>query len=90
MGRRINRLIQRGGSFKREFRQQIRMLIMLALAFTIAFAWRETTFNLSKSFVLFITQVKSSSLATILTSVFITLICVILILITTSALKDEN
>ena len=79
-----------GRRFKREFKRQIRTLILITLGFTIAFTWRQTIFDLSQSFVKFITNVKSPNTSNILTSIFITIVSVILIYLTAYMFKDEG
>lgn len=78
-----------GRRFKKELKQEIRSLIVFTLGFTIAFSWRQTTFDLSQSFIQFITNVKNSNTSTILTSVFITLFSIILIFITSHFLQEK-
>lgn len=75
--------------FKREFKRQLRILILFTLGFTIAFTWRQTTFDLSQSLIQFFIEVKNTTTLSILTSVFITLICIILICIASYYLKDN-
>jgi len=89
MRRRILRFFGVEHRFKREFKKQIRMLIIVTLGFTIAFSWRQTIFDLFYALVSFMTNVKDSSIASILTSIFITLISIILIWLTAHFLKDE-
>ena len=82
--------ISRGVSlFKREFRRQIRMLIIITLGFTIAFTWRQTVFDLSQNFVKFITNIQGSSTLSIITSVFITILALIIIYVTAHFLKQD-
>ncbi len=78
-----------GRRYKKEFKKQMRMLIIITLGFTIAFTWRQTIFDLSESFVNFFLHLKNNSVSSILTSVFITLLSLILIIITTYWLKDN-
>jgi len=78
-----------GRRFKKEFKKQIRLLIIITLAFTIAFAWRQTIFDLSQSFIKFITNVNSLEASTILTSLFITILCLVFIYLSSYFLKDE-
>jgi len=89
MGERIKNYLFGGRKFKREFKRQIRTLIIVTLGFTIAFTWRQTIFDLSQSFVRFITHAKNSSSLTILTSIFITLFSVFIIYFTSKLLKDD-
>lgn len=84
----IGRFLREGSQFKTEFRRQIRMLIIITLGFTIAFSWRQTVFDLSQSFVQFITHVQGSAKLTILTSTFITLLGLLIIYLAAHFLKD--
>ena len=78
-----------GSNFKAEFRRQMRLLVIITFAFTIEFSWRQTIFDASKSLVLLITHVQSSTSASILTSIFITIVAIILIYLTSKLLKDR-
>ncbi|HIG93994.1 MAG: hypothetical protein QT05_C0017G0004 [archaeon GW2011_AR13] len=77
-----------GKKFKSEFRRQFRLLVVITLGFTIAFTWRQTVFDLSQSFIKFITHIENISISSILTSIFITLISVFFIYLTSHFLKD--
>ena len=90
MKKRLYRFFIGSKNFENEFRKQIRMLAIITLGFTIAFTWRQTIFDLSQSFVQFITNVQSSELSSILTSTFITIISFLLIYIATYFLKEEK
>jgi len=90
MKRGISNLFVEGEAFKKEFRRQARMLIIITLGFTIAFTWRQTVFDASLGLVQFLTHVKNSIELSILTSSLITLISLILIFITAHWLKDGN
>lgn len=77
-------------NFENEFRKQVRMLIVVTLGFTIAFTWRQTIFDLSQSFVQFITHVQKSELSSILTSTFITFLSILIIYLVSHFLKDKR
>lgn len=79
----------KGRLFKKEFKRQLRILILFTLGFTIAFTWRQTIFDLSQSLIQFFIEVKSTSTLSILTSIFITLVSIILIYLTSHYLKDN-
>ena len=90
MKHRINRSLRAGSRFKREFRKQIRMLIIITLGFTIAFTWRQTIFDTSQSIVNFFLHIESSATLSILTSVFITFLSVLLVYLTAHFLKNDH
>ena len=89
MKRGIKNSIVLGRKFKREFKRQLRLLITFTLGFTIAFTWRQTIFDLSQSLVQFILHLDGSSTSSILTSIFITIISIILIYLAAHYLKDS-
>lgn len=84
----ISGLFTIGRRFRKEFRNQLRLLIIVTLGFTIAFTWRQTTFDISQNFVRWLIDVKGDGTLSILTSLFITLFSVILIYIASYFLKD--
>ena len=90
MREKVSKIFRVGRRFKKEFRRQIRMLIVVTLGFTIAFTWRQTTFDVSQSIVNFFITVESSSMSSVLTSMFITLSSLLLILLTSKLFKEEN
>ena len=89
MRHQIKRVFSASRRFKNEFRIQLRSFIILTLAFTIAFSWRQTTFDLSQKFVQFLLNIKSSNSLTIITSIFLTIACGAIILITSNWLKEK-
>jgi len=89
MKKRLYDFFIRGKRFQKEFRRQMRMLIVITLGFTIAFTWRQTVFDISQAFVQLIIDVQSSALSSILTSTFITLTSILFIYVTAHLLKDE-
>ena len=84
----FDRLVS-GRRFREEFRRQVRMLIIITFGFTIAFTWRQTIFDLSQTLVQFITNIKDSSISSILTSLFITFISLFIIYFTAHLLKER-
>ncbi|MCF7910765.1 hypothetical protein K9L16_03770 [Candidatus Pacearchaeota archaeon] len=78
-----------GRRYKKEFKRQIRMLIIITLGFTIAFTWRQTIFDLSQSFVNLILHTQNSPLSSVLTSIFLTVLSLTLILFTAHLLQDN-
>ena len=78
-----------GRSFEKEFKRQIRFFVIITLGFTIAFTWRQTVFDVSQTFVQFITHIKDSALSSILTSTFITLLSILIIFFTAHFLREK-
>jgi len=77
-------------SFKKEFRRQIRLAILAAIGFTIAFAWKTAVFNTFQSFVSrFLDVPIGHYLSQTYTAIAITLAGVLLIFLTSKILKDS-
>ena len=64
----FNSISRERSQFMREFRRQIRMMIVVTLGFTVAFTWRQTVFDISQSIVEFFTHIQSSTKLSIITS----------------------
>jgi len=90
MRRKIIGSLSVGRNFKKEFRRQIRMLVIITLGFTIAFTWRQTIFDASQAFVKLFTDVQGSTALSVLTSLFITIVAVLLIYLAAHYLKDNH
>ncbi len=86
----FHRLFGAERSFRREFKKQLRLLIIITLGFTIAFTWRQTIFDLSLAFVSYLTETQNTSELSILASLFITALSVVLIYIMAHFLKDSD
>jgi hypothetical protein len=86
----MNRIFQYLGlaHHRREFKHQLRILIIFTLGFTIAFSWRQTVFDISLDFIKSFINAGTDSLS-ILTSIFITVVSILLIYITSYFLKDD-
>lgn len=78
-----------GKKYKDEFRKQMRSVIVLTLGFSIAFAWREAIFDWSRSVTAWITHSSNGGSATG-AATFITIVCILLIILTTRWLKDKD
>ena len=89
MRNRINHLFKEK-RFKREFRREMRLLIIITLGFTIAFSWRQTIFDMSISLMRWITHIQSSSGLSILASILITLVSVVIIYFASHFLKGRE
>ena len=90
MRQKLSNFFYVGDNYREEVRTQIRMIIVITLAFTIAFSWRETIFELSKTFMQWITRTENGNSLNALTSLFITFISVLLIFLASRYLKKEN
>jgi len=90
MKKRLFNYFVKGRRFKKEFKRQLRMLIVITLGFTIAFTWRQTIFDISLSIIKFFTKVQNSSTLSILTSILITVVSLVLIYIASYYLRDNN
>lgn len=75
----IKRFLFGGDSRKQDFFAQIKSLVVFTLGFTIAFSWRQTTFDVSEKLVQMLVNVQNSTALSILTSTFITIISVLII-----------
>jgi hypothetical protein len=76
-------------SFRQEFRRQIRLAIVAAIGFTIAWAWRNAIFDSFQSFVArFLDIQEGHYLTEIYTAIVITLAGVLLIYICSKFLKE--
>lgn len=86
----IKRILTPGKRFKKEFRHEIRLFVNITFGFTIAFTWRQTFFDLSESFLQYLFHLKNNSSLTIFASIFITILSLIIISISSRYLKDDH
>lgn len=83
------RILKTNRSFKKEFKKQLRFAITAAVGFSIAFAWRESIFDLFQNFVSRFFDLELDHYMTeIYTAITITVFGVILIFITSKILRD--
>lgn len=83
------KVLQTRRSFKKEFRRQIKLAIIAAIGFTVAFAWRQAIFDAFQSFVTRFLDVQPSHyLSETYSALAITLAGVLLIFITSKLLSD--
>jgi len=76
-------------SFKKEFKKQLRFAITAAIGFSIAFAWRESTFDTFLDFVSrFLDLNPTHYLTEVYTALTITIFGVLIIFITSKLLRD--
>lgn len=78
-----------GRTFRKDFRRQLKTLVVVGAGFTIAFTWRQTIFDISKRIVQFATNIKDSSVLSIATSIFTTLISLGLVVVILYFLKEQ-
>ena len=84
------RILQTKRSFRKEFRRQIRFAITAAVGFTIAFAWRESIFDLFQNFISRFFDLTAGHYSTELyTALAITIMGVLIIFITSKILRED-
>jgi hypothetical protein len=74
--------------FRRELKNEIRLFIVVAIAFSIAFAWRQTIFDAALFLTHTLFNIKGEIKASVMASILITLIGLALILLSSKFLKD--
>lgn len=79
MNEHLKRFLFGGDSQKKDFLAQIKSLVVFTLGFTIAFSWRQTTFDASEKLIQTWINVQNSTYLSVLTSTFITIISIIII-----------
>jgi len=72
-----------------EFRRTVKSFLIMTLAFSIAFTWRETFFDVSQALLIWTTGVEKGPFSSILTSLLITLLCIFLIYLISFYLSDN-
>ena len=82
------RILKARRTFKKEFKRQIKYAITAAVGFTIAFSWREAILNSSKEIITKFVDNAKDALVGIYTALFLTILGVIVILITSRLLRD--
>lgn len=86
----LKRFFIGGEGFKKEVKQQIRLLIIVTLGFTIAFSWRQTIFDSTERLIDFLFHFESSVSSSIITSLAITVISLVLIWIASKILAERE
>ncbi len=79
-----------GRGFRKDFKRQLKTLVVVGAGFTIAFTWRQTLFDISERVVSFVTNIKDSSVLSVTTSIFTTLLSITFVLLITYFLKDPT
>ena len=77
-------------SFKKEFKRQLRLAIIAAIGFTIAFSWRNAVYNSSKELIKKFSDFAGTVLTEFYTAIFITFLGVVILLATSKFLKDKK
>lgn len=76
-------------SFRKEFRRQIRLALVAAIGFSVAFAWRNAVFDLFESYVARFLDIQIGHYLTeVYTAITITVAGVLLILVSSKLLKE--
>ncbi len=84
------RIFQTKRSFRKEFKRQIKLAIIAAVGFTVAFSWREAIFNTFESFIVrFLDVTKDHYLSQVYTAIATTFAGVIVIFITSKLLRED-
>ncbi len=90
MNRGLLNYIIHGRSFRKDFRRQLKTLVVVGAGFTIAFTWRQTIFDISERVVQFTTNIRDSSVLSLATSIFTTVFSILFVLLIIYLLKDPN
>jgi len=78
-----------GDKFKKDFKDQLRMLIIFTFGFTIAFAWRQTAFDTTQSLVRFFTHLESNASLSIVTSIVLSIFSLLVIYLSSRWLQED-
>ncbi|MEK6856274.1 MAG: DUF5654 family protein [Nanoarchaeota archaeon] len=83
------RILQTKRAFHKEFKRQIRMAIVAAIGFTIAFAWKEAVYDTFNTYVARFLEVSLDHYLTQnYTAIAITLMGVLVIFITSKLIRE--
>lgn len=83
------RIFKTRKSFKKEFRRQLKLALIAAIGFTVAFAWRNAIWNSAHEFIEIITEQTDVILNELITAIFITILAVIAIFLVSKFLRDK-
>ena len=75
----LQRFLYGGDAFKKEFFEELRLLVLFTLGFTIAFSWRQTLFEGTQTILRWVTDIQDSTSLAILASIAITIVSVVII-----------
>ena len=76
-------------SFRKEFRRQLRLAVVAAMGFIVAYAWRNAIYRAAENLIGHLIGNQQFVLTELLTALLITFCAVIVILITTKLLKEK-
>jgi len=79
------RILKTKKNFRGEFKRQMRYAIAAAVGFLVIFAWRDAILNSAKNFIEKFTETSNE----VITAMFITVIGVVIILISSKLLKEK-
>ena len=82
------RILKTNKSFRKEFKRQIKLAIVAAIGFTIAFAWKETILNMMENTAITLGNNLSLGYSPLFMPLLTTFLGVIIIYILTKLLKD--
>ena len=74
--------------FQKELKKEIRMLVVVTIGFTIAFSWRQTIFDASIAFIKKLFSITNEINASMVASLFITIVGLLLIVLSSKYLKE--
>ena len=84
------RILKTKKSFRKEFRRQLKYAIAAAVGFLIAFAWRDAIYNAVHEVVSKFEETTKGMTSEISTAVFITIVGVLIILISSRLLREKR
>jgi len=78
-----------GEHFRKEFKNEIRWFIIFSLGFTIAFSWRQTSFDAFEAVVKSLTNIQDPTYASVATSSVITIVSIVIIFVSSKLLQND-
>ena len=82
------RILKAKRTFRKEFKRQIKYAVAAAVGFMIAFVWKDALLKSSEELVDKFLETARVSVSSISTAVFVTILGVLVILITSRLLRD--
>jgi len=84
------RILKTKKSFRKEFKRQLKYAIAAAVGFLIAFAWRDAIYNAVHEIIQRFEDSTKVMASEISTAVFITVVGVLIIIISSRLLRDKR